>query len=93
MRDIKRSRQFKKQFRNVLKSPNNLDLEFRFNLILNLLINDVPLPVNFKDHGLIGNFVGFRECHLKPDLLLIYRKIDDDLLWLEQIGSHSEVFC
>ena len=91
MRDIERSSKFKKQFRKTLKSPNHFDLEIRFNLILDLLINDIPLPNKFHDHALIGNFVGSRECHLKPDLLLMYRKIGHDTLLLERIGSHSEI--
>ena len=92
MRDIKQSSKFKKQFRKILKSTNYFDFEIRFNLILNLLRNDIELQIQYRDHALVGNFAGFRECHLKPDLLLIYRKVDDDLLWLEQIGSHAEVF-
>ena len=92
MRDIKKSSKFKKQFRKILKSKIIFDLEYRFSSVLDLLANDIPLPEKFHDHALVGNFIGSRECHLRPDLLLIYRKVDDDLLWLEQIGSHAEVF-
>ncbi len=92
MRDVKRSSKFKKQFRKILKSANYFDFEIRFNLVLNLLRKDIELQIQYRDHALVGNFAGFCECHLKPDLLLIYRKVDDDLLWLEQIGSHTEVF-
>lgn len=59
--------------------------------VLYLLLNDKPLPQQYKDHELIGNWKGFRECHIKPDLLLIYRK-NDDLLQLVRLGSHSELF-
>lgn len=43
-------------------------------------------------HGLIGDWTGYRECHVKPDLLLIYRKPDADTLRLARLGSHSELF-
>ncbi|MBA2368370.1 MAG: type II toxin-antitoxin system YafQ family toxin [Candidatus Protochlamydia sp.] len=44
-----------------------------------------------KDHGLIANYVNHRECHISPDVLLIY-KSDEEQLSLERIGSHSELF-
>jgi len=60
--------------------------------ILYKLINDEILPIKYKDHSLTGNWKNYRECHIKPDLLLIYRKIDLDILSLVRIGSHSELF-
>jgi mRNA interferase YafQ len=59
---------------------------------LALLVNDQTLPVQQRDHDLTGNWSGYRECHLKPDLLLIYRKSDADTLRLARLGSHSELF-
>lgn len=44
------------------------------------------------DHDLTGDWIGYRECHIKPDLLLIYRKVGDDMLILARLGSHSELF-
>ena len=55
------------------------------------LLNDSPLIEKYKDHQLKGELKDFRECHIKPDLLLIY-KIEDDILKLVDIGSHSELF-
>jgi len=46
----------------------------------------------YRDHDLIGDWAGYRECHIKPDLLLIYRKSDADTLRLARFGSHSELF-
>jgi mRNA interferase YafQ len=50
------------------------------------------LPENNRDHALSGDWAGYRECHLKPDLLLIYRKPDARTLRIARLGSHSELF-
>ncbi len=60
--------------------------------VLNCLCNDLPLPEKYRDHGLTGNWQGMRDCHVKPDLVLIYYKKDDDYLQLVRLGSHSELF-
>jgi mRNA interferase YafQ len=59
--------------------------------VLFKLLNDIELETKYKDHQLKGNMKEFRECHIKPDLLLVYGIIDD-ALELVNIGSHSEVF-
>jgi len=59
---------------------------------VSLLADDKPLPEKNRDHGLAGEWRDFRECHLKPDLLLIYRKPNADVLQLVRLGSHSELF-
>ncbi|MGD1641148.1 type II toxin-antitoxin system YafQ family toxin [Klebsiella pneumoniae] len=48
--------------------------------------------LRYRDHDLSGDWAGYRECHIKPDLLLIYRKSDADTLRLARLGSHSELF-
>jgi mRNA interferase YafQ len=58
--------------------------------ILELLANDLPLPPHNRDHTLSGDWSGYRECHVRPDLLLIYDKPDDDQLRLVRLGSHSD---
>ena len=60
--------------------------------VLKLLLVDEPLPEKNRDHALSGDWAGYRECHVKPDLLLIYRKPDADTLRLARLGSHSELF-
>ena len=55
------------------------------------LLNDEELEEKYRDHNLKGKFDGYRECHIKPDLLLVYR-IKDDTLELVDIGSHSDLF-
>lgn len=85
MRSLERTNTFKRDFKK------HGDLDTALIEILYLLLNDKPLPQQYKDHDLIGNWKGFRECHIKPDLLLIYRK-NDDLLQLVRLGSHSDLF-
>ena len=51
--------------------------------------NDEPLPERFCDHALTGDWIDHRDCHIKPDLVLIYRKPDDKILQLVRLGSHS----
>lgn len=50
-----------------------------------------PMKIFRRDHALTGNWAGHRECHLKPDLLLIYDKPDDETLVLRRLGSHSDL--
>ncbi len=81
--------QFKKDFKNIRKLPFK-DLKIVFDLISRLEKQD-KLEARFKDHDLTGNYIGYRECHIKPDLLLIY-KTNETQLFLTRIGSHSELF-
>ena len=61
--------------------------------IINKLLNDEILESKYKDHKLIGKYAGFRECHIKPDLLLIYKKENNALILVcIAIGSHSDLF-
>ena len=57
--------------------------------VLGELLNDRPLPARFRDHALTGEWRDFRDCHVKPDLVLIYRKPDSETLQLVRLGSHS----
>jgi mRNA interferase YafQ len=59
--------------------------------IIKLLINNKKLPEKNRDHDLARNYLNHRECHITPDILLIYKK-DNEQLSLERIGSHSELF-
>ncbi len=54
-------------------------------------MNEKPLHEKHKDHPLTGNYVGYRECHIKPDLLLIYQT-GDGIIVFERTGSHSDLF-
>lgn len=60
--------------------------------VLEALAHDEPLAPRLRDHDLIGEWSSHRECHIKPDLLLIYQKPDTQTLRLVRLGSHSELF-
>jgi mRNA interferase YafQ len=55
------------------------------------LAHDHPLEQRHRDHALTGDWKDHRDCHVKPDLILIYRKPDDGSVQLVRIGSHSEL--
>ena len=59
--------------------------------VIAMLANDEPLPERCRDHALTGEWKDFRDCHVKPDLVLIYQKPDATRLLLVRIGSHSEL--
>lgn len=59
--------------------------------VVNLLRIPATLPLKNKDHNLVGNYAGHRECHITPDWLLIYRIKDDELI-LDRTGTHSDLF-
>lgn len=92
MRTIERSTKFKKDYKRELKGRYRDILESELKTILVPLISDEALDIRYRDHDLSGNWAGYRECHIKPDLLLIYRKLDGDILKLARLGSHSELF-
>ena len=63
--------------------------------VVQKLQKDEPLEPKFRDHDLHGNYEGYRECHIRPDLLLVYQKTDDGemhLLSLARISSHTNIF-
>jgi len=93
MRTIERSSALKLDYKRVKASPRHRGgVDALLSLIVSLLQQDQPLPERHRDHPLSGNWAGYRECHIKPDLLLIYRKPDADTLRLARLGSHSELF-
>jgi mRNA interferase YafQ len=92
LRSVRYTTRFNKDVRREGKSPNNKDLPTKLQVIIDLLAEDKDLPANLHDHLLVGEFVGMRELHVKPDLLLIYRKIEDVSIELLRLGSHSEIF-
>ena len=92
MRTIKRSTAFKRDARRVAAAPKPRGMEVLLGAVLRLLASDKPLPPANRDHALSGDWAGDRECHVKPDLLLIYDKPDPATLRLVRLGSHSELF-
>ena len=93
MRTIERSTAFKRDYKRIKATPRyRKDLDSLFSDVLKFLLADKALPEKYLDHSLSGNWHGYRECHLKPDLLLIYSKPDESTLRFVRLGSHSELF-
>ena len=83
---------FKRDLKKVIKQGKNRQ---KLDEIVCLLQERKALPEKNRDHTLIGNYIGYRECHIAPDWLLIYRIKEDEaieLLELARTGSHSELF-
>lgn len=94
MREISRSTRFKRDYKLMKKRGKDMD---KINSVILMLANDEELPPALCDHPLSGNWSGFRDCHIKPDWVLIYQKIDNQLLALEELrleatGTHSDLF-
>jgi len=68
MRKIERPNSFKRDYRREAKGPHRNKLDESLRYVLQLLVTDQPLKPKHRDHELIGNWQGYRECHLKPDL-------------------------
>lgn len=93
MRTIERSSAFKRDYRRVHATPKHRKvLDALLKEVLAKLVVDQPLPEKNRDHTLTGDWAGYRECHLKPDLLLIYKNSEPNVLRLARLGSHSELF-
>jgi mRNA interferase YafQ len=94
MRSINRTAQFKRDYKRELKGQHSQKLESDLSAVLKLLVADKPLPEKYRDHPLSGEWkkLKFRDCHVNPDLVLVYRLIGNKELELARIGSHSELF-
>jgi len=91
MRAIERTTQFKRDFKREMKGRHRATLETTLTTVLHALASDTPLPEKYRDHPLSGDWKDFRDCHVKPDLVLIYEKPDAETLRLVRLGSHSEL--
>ena len=88
--EIQRTSQFKKDFKFALK--RNCDVN-KFRKVVELLANGETLPEIYLDHPLKGNYSGYRECHIEPDWLLVYKITESILiLTLYRTGTHSDLF-
>jgi len=79
---------FKKDFKKLQKSGANM---VRIHAVMSKLIDEIPLATINRDHSLVGDYIGYRECHVSPDWLLIY-KIEGNMIVFTRTGSHSELF-
>lgn len=91
MLEIVLSNHFKKDLKLAQKRGYNLNL---LNEVIDTLARQEQLPRKNRDHALTGDYIGFRECHIQPDWLLVYR-IDNDelLLFLSRTGTHADLFA
>ena len=90
MRRIERTTQFRRDYKRIRRGRLGPKLEEQLGSVLALLVTDQPLPARYVDHALVGQWNGFRDCHVFPDLVLIYEK-PDDVLRLIRLGSHSDL--
>lgn len=88
---IKRTTQFKRDYKREKKSGHHPKLDSELLSVAKLLVANKPLPANKRDHELIGNWNDHRDCHIKPDLILIYRKPDAKTMELVRLGSHNNL--
>ena len=89
-RRIRSTSKFRKELRQSKKQGKDMVLAEK---IITMLANDEPLPLKHRDHALTGDWIGFRECHITPDWLLVYQKSDSGelILVLARLSSHSDL--
>ncbi len=85
---LARTKKFKRSFKKLRRKDSD---ETIYIDVVSKLLNGIPLDKKYKDHFLKGNPEQYKECHLKPDILLIYRVYKDEVQLID-IGSHSELF-
>ena len=90
MLTIRYETSFKKDYKRIIKRGYDSRL---LEAAISILAEGKPLPKEYHDHPLVGNYVGYRECHITPDWLLIYKINDKELLlFLTRTGTHSDLF-
>ena len=91
MRDVKYTSRFQRDYKREKSGKRGKRLDALLMEVVNLLAADAPLPRRNFDHPLSGEWSDHRDCHVRPDLVLIYRNPDDETLQLVRLGSHSEL--
>lgn len=96
MRKIEVTTAFKRDFKRESKGQHRAILDTELKDVIALLAGDMPLPAKLRDHALTGNWKDYRDCHVRPDLVLIYRRFNADegnprRLVLARLGSHSQL--
>ena len=90
MYKLRYTTKFQKNVKLMKKRGKNLN---KLNCVLELLVQGEVLPQKYCDHLLTGNYEGYRECHIEPDWLLVYKVINDELIIvLLTTGTHSDLF-
>lgn len=88
MKAIFQTRQFKKDLKRIKKRGKDLN---KLKEVVSAIAKSEALEERHRDHALSGNWSGSRDCHIEPDWILIYR-VDEEFLFLERTGSHSDLF-
>lgn len=91
MRTIRYTNRFKRDYKREKASQRGKALDAELAEVVKMLAADIALPRRHFDHPLSGEWRDHRDCHVRPDLVLIYRKPDDKNLDLVRLGSHSEL--
>lgn len=91
MREIVYTKSFRRDLKRESRRRYADTLETDLLLVIKLLAENEPLKVQWRDHAQTGQWRNCRDCHIKPDLVLIYRKPDDETLELLRLGSHAEL--
>jgi mRNA interferase YafQ len=91
MRTIRYTNQFKRDYKREKSARHGRKLDVLLMEAVNVLAANKPLPHRYFDHPLSGDWKDYRDCHLRPDLLLIYGRPDEEHLDLVRLGSHSEL--
>ncbi len=90
-REIVWSGRFTRDYKRERKGQHRATLDGDLTAVLDTLANRLPLEPRHNDHALKGEWQDYRDCHVRPDLVLIYRLPDDDTVQLARMGSHSEL--
>ena len=91
MRSVKHTTRFRRDYKREKAGRHGKRLDAELLEAVTMLAEDKPLPRRYFDHPLGGEWNDHRDCHIRPDLILIYRKPDDASLDLVRLGSHSEL--
>jgi len=91
MRTIEWTSQFKRDYKRESKGQHRDTLDLDLFPLVETLANDQALEARYRDHALTGEWKDYRDCHIKPDLVLIYKKLGEDTMRLVRLGSHSEL--
>jgi len=90
MRKIIFHTSFKRDYKRELKGRYSKLLDVKLNTVLKILIDDAILGAKYKDHALVGNWKNYRDCHIFPDLVLIYKITNIEII-LARLGSHAKL--
>ena len=91
MRTTRRTNRFNSDYRRELRGRYRATVAADLESVVSLLAADAVLPRRYRDHRMVGIWIGYRNCHIRPNLILLYRKIGEQELELARLGSHPEL--